>query len=464
LFVSFGVAAALAITAAAAVPEAGAPEVRTGEVIDSMRPAPDPEQTWALYLPTTYDPAHPAPLLLIFDPRGRGAAAAQLFVPAAERFGWILASSNRTRSDTPDNEPNRRAVAALYSDVFGRVRIDPARIYAAGFSGGARIAVDFASRARIAGVIAVGAGFPLGERPVPGITFDFYGLIGTQDFNFSEMKRLDRQLQAAGAARLLRFFDGGHRWADSDELLLAIEWLEIRAMKRDLRPVDAVLVSQAMDRRQREAAGLEARGELAAASRAWESVVGDFETLAEIASAAASAARLAGRKDVKHALAREIRSEEEELSLRRRDRRTLVSAASPGRRIPALATLLRELEIAPTRRKAQGGDPASLRRLEAIFAQAATLIPQQLLVGGENERALVMLSLAAEIRPAASVLYDIAAVSSRLRRTDDALEALERAVRAGFSDGARLAADPDFEPLSDSERFRRIVSALQGES
>jgi len=116
----------------------------------------DPTQTFDLYLPSGFDPARRWPLLLVFDPRSRGRMAAEIFVPAAEQWGWIVASSNNTLSDGPF-EPNLRAVNAMFPDLVERLPVDPRRIYAAGFSGGAILAwLVGLKTGQLAGVISVG--------------------------------------------------------------------------------------------------------------------------------------------------------------------------------------------------------------------------------------------------------------------------------------------------------------------
>ena len=120
--------------AAAGEPSVPAP----GRLVDGIACRSDPSQTYAVYLPSAYDPGRAWPLLSVFDPRSRGAMAAGIFQAAAEEHGWILASSHDTMSDGP-RDPNVRAVNAMWPDVQERFSVDPKRLYAAGFSGGAML-------------------------------------------------------------------------------------------------------------------------------------------------------------------------------------------------------------------------------------------------------------------------------------------------------------------------------------
>ncbi len=95
-----------------------------GRLVEGVASARDPGETYTLYLPERYSPERRWPALLIFDPRGRSALAAELFRDAAETYGWILLSAGGTRSDGP-MEPNRRALAALWPEVHERYATDP---------------------------------------------------------------------------------------------------------------------------------------------------------------------------------------------------------------------------------------------------------------------------------------------------------------------------------------------------
>src|SRR5512143_3793124 len=79
-----------------------------GSTVEGVVCPSDPTQTYTLYLPPKYDRSRRWPLLLVFDPRGRGTLAAELFRDSAAAYGWIIVSSDNTRSDGPW-EPNARA-------------------------------------------------------------------------------------------------------------------------------------------------------------------------------------------------------------------------------------------------------------------------------------------------------------------------------------------------------------------
>ena len=131
----------LILVCAASAAAAEVPPFRAlvGEMVEGVACASDPSQTYTLYLPPGFTNERRWPVLLVFDPRGRSLLAAELFREAAETYGWIIVSSDNTRSDGP-LEPNLVAIQALWPEVHSRLPADFDRIYAAGFSGGVAVA------------------------------------------------------------------------------------------------------------------------------------------------------------------------------------------------------------------------------------------------------------------------------------------------------------------------------------
>ena len=76
-----------AIVALIAATALGQPVPKPGQIVDGIPTRSDPSQTYAVYLPTSHDPARRAPGLLIFDPRKRGAEAAEISAPLPSGSG-----------------------------------------------------------------------------------------------------------------------------------------------------------------------------------------------------------------------------------------------------------------------------------------------------------------------------------------------------------------------------------------
>src|SRR5262245_3615917 len=133
-------------------------DVPRGQVVPDVKCTADASQSYALYLPSSYSPNREWPVILAFDPGGRGRNGVERYQAAAEKYGYIVAGSNNSRNGSPETG---KAVNAMSSDVFSRFNVDTRRIYAAGMSGGARVAFSVALGSQsIAGVMASSAGYP----------------------------------------------------------------------------------------------------------------------------------------------------------------------------------------------------------------------------------------------------------------------------------------------------------------
>ena len=186
----------LAATAAAA-------DFPRGQVVDDVKCENDASQSYVLYLPSNYSPDRAWPVLLAFDPRANAKAPVTTYQAAAEKYGYILAASKNSR-----NGPYNIGIAAahaMYQDVTTRFKADLKRVYATGHSGGSRLAMGLAiqiDKGNFAGVIASSAAFPF-PNPPERLDFPVFGTAGTEDFNYVEMQRFDRQDTTCASARCI---------------------------------------------------------------------------------------------------------------------------------------------------------------------------------------------------------------------------------------------------------------------
>ena len=230
-----------------------------GQLVEGMRCASDPSQSYTLYLPRAYTAARRWPALLVFDPRGRSVLAAELFRAAAEAHGFILVSSNDTRSDGP-MEVNTKALQALWPEVHLRYASDPRRIYAAGFSGGGMLAYELGRRTGgLAGVIASGARWEDAHFK-QRIAFPSFGAAGDTDFNYASMRAVHARLHEWGTPEWLVIFEGRHQWLPAELASEAVAWLELLAMKSGLRPEDRDFAAARLAETLARARALEAQG------------------------------------------------------------------------------------------------------------------------------------------------------------------------------------------------------------
>lgn len=80
----------------------------------------------------------------------------------------------------------------------------------------------------------------------------------------------------------------------------------------------------------------------------------------------------------------------------------------------------------------------------------------------EYDKALEQYKKALELEPNNSIaLYNIACTYSRMKRIEDALDALERCVEAGYRDVEWMEKDSDLDNLRDEPRYKAIVRRLR---
>ena len=283
-----------------------AQEPQPGVVVDNVKCVANPEQTYAVYLPSNYSRARHWNILIGFHPGGRGRAIVEKYRAAAEQYGYIVVASNNSR-----NGPwsvSAAAIKALFPDIDARFAIDPQRIYLTGHSGGARVAMQVAlANKAIAGVIASSAGYP-DSQPRSKVSFPVFGTAGTEDFNYIEMRMLDRKLTTP---HRLAIFPGGHTLPPDDVALEAIEWMELQAMKLGRRSPDPALVARLFEKRQLR---LQGTGDAERASLL-EALAADFNGLRDVTAEEARSKELAKRSDVKQALSRQRAFDDEESRL-----------------------------------------------------------------------------------------------------------------------------------------------------
>ena len=254
-----------------------------GTLVEHVSCPIDPSQTYTLYLPTKYEPARKWPLLLVFDPGGRAARAADVFREAAERFGWIVAASENSRNGPW--EPTLRAINAMWPALLGGYAVDERRVYAAGHSGGATVAWLLAHQTgQIAGVIVSGQPNPQSEQS-KAKPFAWFGMAGHTDFNLMEVKKIEEQLARASSPHRMEFFDGGHQWPPSDLIARALGWMEIVAMKEGRGPRDADLARTLLAEDMARARTLEERALFTEAWRSYGAIASSYAGLIDVSEA-----------------------------------------------------------------------------------------------------------------------------------------------------------------------------------
>lgn len=199
-----------------------------GQLHPALTCRADAQQTYALYLPKAYAEDRLWPVLFVFSPTGEGASSAAMFQAGAERLGWIVIASNTARNGPW--APVRVAQAALWKEAFSELKADPSRVYAAGFSGAARMAMELAENhsRQVLGIISVGAygtGRTLGPSHLAHVL-----LCGEEDPNHAEQASAwERMRKDKNRLLWMESYPGGHQWAPPHLLEEGMVFLDLAA-------------------------------------------------------------------------------------------------------------------------------------------------------------------------------------------------------------------------------------------
>src|SRR5450631_896257 len=96
-------------------------------------------QSYWMFAPSTYTADRAWPILYCLDPGARGRVPVERYAAAAEKAGFLMAGSNNSRNGPMG--PTQEAINLMLTDTHERYSIDNTRIYVAGLSGGARVAL-----------------------------------------------------------------------------------------------------------------------------------------------------------------------------------------------------------------------------------------------------------------------------------------------------------------------------------
>lgn len=446
-----------------------AEDLARGRVLDRVACRADGAQAYALYIPSAYDPARSWPVLYVFDPGGRGREAVARFQDAAEARGVLVACSLNSRNGPWP--PIFTAMAAVWEDTHGRFRIDDHRIFAAGFSGGARAASVLPKMigAPAAGIIACGAGLAEGQKAEDLDAGAFCAVVGAADFNYREVMDLRERLDGRPDMSLwFRVFEGAHSWPPAPVCGEALEWLELVTAKRSGETPDPELATALVARTASRAAALDAGGDAFRAVAELESAVSAFSGLADVGELRAEAARIRRSKAYDRGAREDRESERRERTLLDGLYRILTRLERSMLLRHELAELFSDIDrlVAEVKGAPDAEATASARRTLLSISVNAGEQAARLLKAKAPGRAVLCAELAARASAAdpgryGGRLYDLACAQALNGEVRPALDSLRRAVANGFADKDLLLGDEDLASLRGRPEFKEIVAGLK---
>ncbi len=222
--------------------------LKKGIVLDSIQVRDSITETFALYLPKSFKKSGAWPVLFVMDMHGKGKDALHKFENAAEKQQYILVASNNLR-DTLNISDNVLITNRLINSIIALLPIHKERLYTAGFGTGARMAsIIPVFINQVSGVLSIGASFPNYELLYNKIRFQFVGVVGREDYNFTPMWKGRSRLNGLKIPNDLLVHDGGYEWPNPLILEKAVERLSLSSLKDSLMPADSIRVNRVFKR------------------------------------------------------------------------------------------------------------------------------------------------------------------------------------------------------------------------
>ncbi|MDP5062301.1 MAG: hypothetical protein NWP64_10320 [Maribacter sp.] len=189
-------------------------------------------ETYSLYLPTSFSVDRAWPVAFVMDLEGKGKAAVSMLMNAAEQEGYVLASSNNL-SDSLAISENVLIANRMFNSVFNTVPTAKNRMYTVGFGGGAMFAsIVPAFINEVKGVISIGAAIGSFEVLNPKQPFQFVGVVNRSDFNFLSMYEAKFELNKLKFPNQLIVFDGDRNLPEIETVSKAFRMLTLTSMAK----------------------------------------------------------------------------------------------------------------------------------------------------------------------------------------------------------------------------------------
>ena len=309
-------------------------------------------------------------------------------------------------------------------------------------------------------MILCGAGFSEAKPPEKPLPFPVFGVAGVEDFNWIELRQLHRALDSIGSANRFVTFDGDHTWAPSDFCLMAVEWMELQAMKSGRRGRDEKLIAELFDKMAGQARADESAKRVYEAFLKYEAIAKDFSGLREAPEFAKRADELRSSKEVKDHLKRERTAEQAQLHFSQEffaAHEQLRAAENPAVVMMGVKTMISDL-----RKKAASRDE-SVERLAARRALGSIYVSMneeanRHRAAKKYQEAAASLTLAAEVRPDnPQIFFSLARACALGGDKKQALEALKKALELGFTSADEIVGNADFASIRNEAAYKRLI-------
>ena len=423
--------------------------IPVGVVVKDVVCMTDADNHYAIYIPKSYKAGKTWPAVYMLDSHGGGNVPVEKYKDLAEKYGYIIIGSHNSKNGLPMQTSNS-IVYTLLDDTQNRLAIDKKRIYLLGFSGGARVAGYYAlANPGITGVIACGAG--LSEVKNAGGNFNYFGIVGDEDFNYSEFKMLDKTMDSIKMKHQVVYFDGEHAWPPASVMEEAFLWLEVNAMKDKSSAKNDAMINGIKKHFDDSLSFQKNSGDMMKLDRTYKEAINFLENLADVKAYKNSLSEL--EKSPKYIEAKKFDEQVDKTELKLKDK---FSNAFENKEMEWWNREVRSLNNEKNKKLLKLN-----KRVLNHCSIMAYMAGSSALSKGEMQWAQKFLQIYVLVDPDNSEAYYLNAELSMMNKNADAaLSFLEQAVQYKFTDLDRLQQDPVFEPIRQDARFQKILEEI----
>ncbi|MBE0649578.1 MAG: hypothetical protein IH595_01940 [Bacteroidales bacterium] len=426
-----------------------------GVVVDRVPCAADTSESYALYLPSDYNPNKVYPVVFFFDAHARGALVVKKYKSVAQSLNFILVASNNSENGQPESVSNK-ILYHFMQDVEQRFSLDPQRIYTSGFSGGARVAAGIGLfNKSVAGTIGLEAGFP-GIRQIPDNHLTYVGVVGNLDFNYLELKNLAVQLDRLGMNNLLIVYPGKHALPPAEVFKRAYEFLMLDAMRKHIIPIDQSVIDSVKMNYEKIRLDAKKKHQYLQQVEADQALVKNLEGLAEVSSYQEEIKRLSTDQDYKNQLKKETSFNKTEAEYQQKYTESLSSQDA--------AWWKHEIEGIYQKKKAAKSEAGKLmnQRLLNYLSLMSYLYADGSIKNEQMDATKKFLMIYEMVDPGNSEVYLMKAEYYAITNQDaKVFPSLQDALDHGFNDAYRIRENAYFQKLKSSPDFQKILDELK---
>lgn len=436
-------------------------ELRPGEITE-ISCAADKTQSYALYLPSAYTPAKKWPIIYFFDPAGIGRVPLVLYKDIGEKYGFILAGSNNSRTLSSDQS---KIVTAFWQDTHARLALDPRRLYTGGFSGGAQVAGSVAlscSFCQIVGVIAEGAGYP-SDQDTSWDKLLYFFAIGDRDFDWPDIMVIRGEREQYHQPYRVRVFPGLHQWAPSEVIEDAMQWFVLNAMKSGDLPRNQDFIQRRFDQMQQEASTAEKSKDALDQLSAYRSLVSfaGLRDVSEVQKKLDALKKSSALKEAEKSEKKQIQQQyvlEDQISPMLSDYIEETSSNPNELRMDIIQAMIGLKEQAD-HSKDESKRLVAGRAFDHLWVGGIESGEQDL-QARHFEKAENCFNLLREIQDDPLPYVLLAKTHAAEGKQKEAISDLQHAVRKGFNDAAAITSDKQLQLLKTDPEFQSVLSEM----